>query len=128
MEKWGRQGVVLQDVFRETSGILAACQPAPAQLLRVRAHHPGALREALTGLDGQKIVELMQQLQQGRLLLGLTELEEHRTSSQQRGDGRGGSVYLARPPRLYCQGLSSPEPRKTHILQRMGKYLVNHKS
>lgn len=43
----------------------------------------------LTRLDGQEVVELVQQLQQGRLLLGLTELEGHRTRGQQGAWARG---------------------------------------
>lgn len=49
----------------------------------------GALRclVVLTCLDGQEVVQLMQQLQQGRLLLGLTELK-----------GRGQSRVCLWPP------------------------------
>ena len=51
--------------------------------------------DLLTRLDGQEVVQLVQQLQQGRLLLGLTELEGHRTSGQQGGVGEGGlSVWF----------------------------------
>lgn len=46
--------------------------------------------DLLTRLDGQEVVQLVQHLQQGRLLLGLTELEGHGTSSQQGGVGEGG--------------------------------------
>lgn len=38
------------------------------------AHEDPGPRDLLTGLDGQEVVEFVQHLQQGRLLLGLTEL------------------------------------------------------
>lgn len=88
--------------------------------MRGRAHSPHeesqAQRYPLTGLDGQEVVEFMQQLQQGRLLLGLTKLEGHRTSSQQAVVGAGGSVQLVLPPWLHCQVLSSKAQLLTQIL------------
>lgn len=64
-----------------------------------------ASRYLLTSLDGQEVVQFMQQLQQGCFLLGLTKLEGHRTGGQQAGKG----FCLVSPPQPHCQILSSKE-------------------
>lgn len=56
-----------------------------------------ASRDLLTSLDGQEVVQFMQQLQQGFLLLGLTELKGHRTGGQQGWWVRGEYACLALP-------------------------------
>lgn len=92
--------------------------------MSVRAHNPHkesrAPRRALTGLDGQEVVQLVQQLQQGRLLLGLTELQGHRTGSQQGGAGDGGSVSLAGPPWLHCQCQAARNPSGPTFCKAVG--------
>lgn len=80
--------------FWETT---AAPRPRPAE-------EALALGSLLTRLDGQEVVQLVQQLQQGRLLLGLTELEGHRTSGQQGSMGEGPGCLLS-SPQPPCQEL-----------------------
>lgn len=81
--------------FWETT---TAPRPRPGPTEEARA-----LGSLLTRLDGQEVVQLVQQLQQGRLLLGLTELEGHRTSGQQGGMGEGPGRLLSSQP--HCQEL-----------------------
>ena len=77
---WGTRG--RRGVSSRRQPRLLGLGPQPAEKAR-------AWGNVLTRLDGQEVVELVQQLQQGRLLLGLTELEGHRTRGQQGVWARG---------------------------------------
>lgn len=80
MTEWGRGEVETQ--FLNVSN---GRRPQNAS-----ATHQPLAHNLLTGLDGQEVVEFVQQLQQGRLLLGLTELRaQDKRSARPVGKGKG---------------------------------------